>query len=116
MEADDDLGKADELVVRLVVEHAGGVREKTAKEAPPSPGVEDEEDVEEGVDVADAKTEADGDDQGLVVGEHQVVGQGAEDDPGGNGEAGHSGLTGKRISFNFVFFRCTSSISCHPHE
>ena len=84
MEANDDLGKPDQLVVRLVVEQAGGVRVRTAPAAPASPGVENEEDVEEAVDVADAKAEADADDQGLVVGEHQVVGQGTEDDPGGN--------------------------------
>ena len=46
--------------------------------------MEDEENVEEGIDVANAQGEADGEDHGLVVGEHQVVGQGTEDDPGGN--------------------------------
>ena len=49
--------------------------------------MEDEKDVEEGVDVADAQWEADGENHGLVDGEHHVGGQGAEEGPGGDGEA-----------------------------
>ena len=81
MEANDNLGNPHQLVVRLVVEQASGVRVRAAPVATASPGVEDEEDVEEGVDIADTKAEADGDDHCLIVREHQVEGQGAEDDP-----------------------------------